>query len=375
MVLSGPRREGPPGRSQGEDAIKKTIRHIIVFAVIVLALYLLLPKLVDTQQTVQYISNASYVLLAAAVALEIAALAGYANLFRYILRVLDIRMRLREVWAITLSGLAVSHILSAGGVGGWVVTYNALMKHKVPHGIIFVAIAAQQFFNYVVLWFFFAVAIVYLILVRGSDSIIGYLVGIVLIGLILWLTLYGIYLYNRPTRLRLRVTQVAHMVNRVRRREVIKERHIDGWIDNLLIGMRRMVKHRGSFRTTLVLACAFWFFDMLCLWCTFQAFGYTIGLGHLLVAYVVAYSIGTLAPTPGGLGAVEGLLIALFVSFGVPSAVAVAVVLIYRIINFWLPIPPGFIAYAIVRPGRRPITEGEVEEAAGEASGELGRRR
>ena len=375
MVLSGPRREGPPGRSQGEDAIKKTIRHIIVFAVIVLALYLLLPKLVDTQQTVQYISNASYVLLAAAVALEIAALAGYANLFRYILRVLDIRMLLREVWAITLSGLAVSHILSAGGVGGWVVTYNALMKHKVPHGIIFVAIAAQQFFNYVVLWFFFAVAIVYLILVRGSDSIIGYLVGIALIGLILWLTLYGIYLYNRPTRLRLRVTQVAHLVNRVWRREVVKERHIDGWIDNLLIGMRRMVKHRGSFRTTLVLACAFWFFDMLCLWCTFQAFGYTIGLGHLLVAYVVAYSIGTLAPTPGGLGAVEGLLIALFVSFGVPSAIAVAVVLVYRIINFWLPIPPGFIAYAIVRPGRRPITEGEVEEAAGEASGELGRRR
>jgi uncharacterized protein (TIRG00374 family) len=341
----------------------------------VLALYLLLPKLVDTQQTVEYISNASYALLAGAVALEIAALAGYANLFRYVLRVLDIRMRLREVWAITLSGLAVSHILSAGGVGGWVVTYNALMKHKVPHGIIFVAIAAQQFFNYVVLWFFFALAMVYLILVRGGDSIIGYLVGIVLIVLILWLTLYGVYLYNRPTRLRLRAAQVAHIVNRVWRREVVKERHIDGWIDNLLIGMRRMTSHRGSFRTTLVLACAFWFFDMLCLWCTFQAFGYTIGVGHLLVAYVVAYSIGTLAPTPGGLGAVEGILIALFVSFGVPSAVAVAVVLVYRIINFWLPIPPGFLAYAIVRPGRRPIAEGEVEEAAGEAAGELGGRR
>ena len=119
----------------GGNAIKKTLRHIIVFAVIVLALYLLLPRLVDTQQTVKYVSNASYVLLAAAIALEIAALAGYANLFRYILRVLDIRMRLREVWAITLSGLAVSHILSAGGVGGWVVTYNALMKHKVPQNM------------------------------------------------------------------------------------------------------------------------------------------------------------------------------------------------------------------------------------------------
>jgi uncharacterized protein (TIRG00374 family) len=249
----------------GGNAIKKTLRHIIVFAVIVLALYLLLPKLVDTRQTVRYISHASYVL-----------------------RVLDIDLRLREVWAITISSLAVSHILSAGGVGGWVVTYNALMKHKVPHGIIFVAVAAQQFFNYVVLWFFFAIAMVYLILVRGSDSIFGYLAGIVLIVLILWLTIYGVFLYNHPTRLRLRAAQVAHLVNRLTRREAVKERHIDGWIDNLLIGMRRMTSHRGSFRNTLLCACAFWFFDMLCLWCTFTAFGYTIGLGHLLVGYVVA---------------------------------------------------------------------------------------
>ena len=369
MVLSLPWREGPP--TLGGNAIKKTLRHIIVFAVIVLALYLLLPRLVNTQETVQYISHASYVLLGVAIALEVAALAGYANLFRYVLRVLDIRMRLREVWVITLSGLAVSHILSAGGVGGWVVTYNALMKHKVPHGIIFVAIAAQQFFNYVVL----------LGLLRRRhglpdrgprrrldlrlpdrhrahrpDPVADHVRGV------------PVQPPHAPAR---QGRQTAHLVNRVMRREVVKERHIDGWIDNLLIGMRRMTSHRGSFRTTLVLACAFWFFDMLCLWCTFAAFGYTIGLGHLLVGYVVAYSIGTLAPTPGGLGAVEGIMIALYVSFGVPSAVAVAVVLVYRIINFWLPIPPGFLAYAIVRPGRRPIAEGEVEAAAGEAPGEL----
>ena len=211
---------------------------------------------------------------------------------------------------------------------------------------------------------------VYLIVARGGDSIFGYLVGIVLIVLHPVADALRRVPLQPPARgCAARAAQIARLVNRVMRREVVKERHIDGWIDNLLIGMRRMTGHRGSFRTTLVLACAFWFFDMLCLWCTFAAFGYTIGLGHLLVGYVVAYSIGTLAPTPGGLGAVEGILIALFVSFGVPSAIAVAVVLVYRIINFWLPIPPGFIAYAIVRPGRRPIAEGEVEAAADEASG------
>jgi uncharacterized protein (TIRG00374 family) len=353
-------------RGRGRPPIKKTIRHIIVFAVIVLVLYLLLPKLVDTEQTVALLTRASWVLLAAAIAVEVMALLGYANLTRYILKVLDIHLRLREVLAITLSGLAVSHILSAGGVGGWVVTYNALRKHRVPHGLIFVAIAAQQFFNYIVLWFVFALALLWLVIARG-ESIAGYVVGIVLIGFILWLTSYGVYLYNHRARMRRRAQQVAHIVNRIWRRKVIQEDHIDGWLDNLFAGMRRMTSHRGAFRTTTALACAFWAFDLLCLYVTFWAFDYHIGFGYLAVGYVVAYAIGTLAPTPGGLGAVEGIMIALYVSFGVPSATAVAVVLVYRLINFWLPIPPGFIAYFVVRPGRRPIAEGEIEEAAAEA--------
>ena len=276
-----------------------------------------------------------------------------------------IRDSLREVLVITLSSLALSHVLSAGGVGGWVVTYNALRRRRAPHGLIFLAIAAQQFFNYVVLWFVFALAMLYLIVARG-QSIAGYLVGIVLIGLILWLTIYGVYLYNHRSRMRRRVTQLAHLANRVMRREVVHKRHIDGWLDNLFAGMRRMTSHRGAYRITAVLACGFWIFDMLCLYATFLAFDYHIGFGYLAVGYVVAYGIGTLAPTPGGLGAIEGILIALYVSFGVPSATAVAVVLVYRLINFWLPIPPGFVAYLVVKPGRQPIAEGEVEEAAAE---------
>ena len=86
----------------------------------------------------------------------------------------------------------------------------------------------------------------------------------------------------------------------------------------------------------------------------------------MIVSYIVAYAVGTLAPTPGGLGAIEGLLIALFVSFGVPSATAVTVVLVYRLINFWLPILPGLVAYAAVRPGRTPATRTEIEHASEE---------
>jgi uncharacterized protein (TIRG00374 family) len=356
--------------SPGSTPIKKSLRHIIVFVVIVAALYLLLPRLVDTEKTLELLSDANYWLLGVAVVLEVLATLAYARLFRFILSVLDISLGRVEVLAVTLSSQAVSHVLSAGGVGGWVVTYNALRKHRVPHGLIFVAIAAQQFFNYVVLWFAFALALIYLVVARG-ESIAGYLVGIILIGLLLWLTAYGVYLYNHRTRMRRRVVQLAQLINRVMRRQVVQESHIDGWLDNLFIGMRRMTSHRGAFRTTALLACGFWFLDMLCLYATFLAFGYRIGIGYLVVGYVVAYAIGTLVPTPGGLGAVEGLLIALFAGFGVPAVTAVAVVLVYRLINFWLPIPPGFVAYLFVRPGRRSTAPGGIETAAAEADAEL----
>lgn len=312
------------------------------------ALYLLLPRLVDTEETLDLVSAADYALLALAVVLEVCALLSYANLTRYILRVLDIRMRLYEVLSVTVGSLAVSHLLSAGGVGGWVVTYNALRRRGAPHGLVFVAIAAQQFFNYIVLWILFAVSLAYLIVARG-QSIGHYLVAILLIALLLWLTGYGVYLYNHRTKMRRRVAQVARLVNRITRRETVQEGHVDDWLDHLFAGMRRMTSHRGAFRRTFLYACGFWSFDMLCLYLTFFAFDYRVGVVYLVLGYIVAYAVGTLAPTPGGLGAVEGLMIALYAGFGVPSATAVAVVLVYRLINFWLPIPPGLISYAVIR--------------------------
>jgi len=316
----------------------------------VLVLYLLLPKLVGTEKALKLIAHANLALLIVAALLEATALTGYANLFRHILRVLDIRLSLGTMVKIVLAGLAMSHIFSAGGAAGWVVSYNALRRKGVPHGLVFVAVAAQNFFNYIVLWAFFLLAMVYLI-ISGRLSPFAYTAATVLILFFLWLTGYGLYLYHHRAKMRRRVTQIAHLINRISRRERITPEHIDGWLDSLFAGMRRMTTHRGATRTSLLYSMAYWVFDLSCLYLVFFAFGVgtRITLPHLVISYVVGYAVGTLAPTPGGLGAIEGLLIAMFVGFGVPSAETVAVVLTYRLINFWLPIPPGLISYVTLR--------------------------
>jgi len=308
----------------------------------------LLPRLVGPERALGLIRQARWPLLVVAAVLECVSLVGYADLFRHILGVLDVRETFGRIMNIVLAGLSFSHLFGAGGAAGMVVSYNALRKHDVPHGLIFVAIAAQNFFTYIVLWVMFLVALVSVVSSGRLDPW-SYGLALILIGVLLWLTGYGLYLYRHRAKMRRRVSQAAALINRLYRRQRIRPESIDEWLDSLFTGMRRMGTHRGAKRTAVAYSCMFWVFDLACLYLVFLALGYHVALGALVVSYAVANAVGSLAPTPGGLGAIEGLMITLLVSFDVPSPQAIAVVLVYRLINFWLPIPVGFGSYLAIR--------------------------
>lgn len=55
--------------------------------------------------------------------------------------------------------------------------------------------------------------------------------------------------------------------------------------------------------------------------------------------------LGNLLPLPGGIGGVDGGMIAALAALGQSGGIAVAAVLTYRVFAFWLPTVPGFIAY------------------------------
>ena len=71
-------------------------------------------------------------------------------------------------------------------------------------------------------------------------------------------------------------------------------------------------------------------------------------LAVLIVGYFLG-TLGSLLPLPGGVGGVEGGMIAAFVAFGTPAGTAVIAVLAYRAISFWLPTLPGIVGYVALR--------------------------
>ncbi len=57
--------------------------------------------------------------------------------------------------------------------------------------------------------------------------------------------------------------------------------------------------------------------------------------------------LSTIPFTPGGLGAVEGASVAILTAFGVATALAGAVAILDRAINYWSNIPVGALVYLL----------------------------
>lgn len=82
------------------------------------------------------------------------------------------------------------------------------------------------------------------------------------------------------------------------------------------------------------------------LWAAIEAFGGDTSFITVTVVTMVGGTLASAAPTPGGIGAVEAALIGGLAAFGMPAAVAVPSVLLYRVLTIWLPV---FVGWQVMR--------------------------
>lgn len=84
----------------------------------------------------------------------------------------------------------------------------------------------------------------------------------------------------------------------------------------------------------------------LALWASIEAFGGGTTFVAVTVVTMVGGTLASAAPTPGGVGAVEAALIGGLAAFGVPAAIGVPSVLLYRMLTCWLPV---FVGWPVMR--------------------------
>ena len=97
--------------------------------------------------------------------------------------------------------------------------------------------------------------------------------------------------------------------------------------------------------SSMALTCAY----VLCLLACAAAVKLHIDFVQALIVLTAGVVSGTVTPTPGGLLGAEAGLVAGFVALGSSSADALAAVLLYRLLTYWLALLSGFLAFARAR--------------------------
>jgi uncharacterized protein (TIRG00374 family) len=98
----------------------------------------------------------------------------------------------------------------------------------------------------------------------------------------------------------------------------------------------------------LVGLVGFLVFDQLAFWASFRAVGASPELALIWMAYLIG-QLGNWLPVPGGIGGTELGLVGALVLYGFPALTATAAVLLYRVIELWIPAVLGIGAFVQLR--------------------------
>jgi uncharacterized protein (TIRG00374 family) len=330
---------------------RKLLGGVAVVVLLLFGIYVVFPKLVGLDDAVRKLDNAVWYWIVIAIAFNVVAFGAYVALFRGILGgtrddIVHRRLHLKASYQITMAGLAATRIFSAAGAGGLVLTYWALRKAGMPRR----RAACRMVAFMVLLYGVYTIAlIVFGILLRtqvlpGDDpfggTVVPAIVSAIVVGVFLLIALI-------PQDVERRMQRFAGGYRRTRYLTRLAAAPA-----TLSSGVRTAIAYvRHPQRGALAVggAVGFWGANIAVLWASFEAFGGDVPFAVLVQGFFVGMA-ANLIPSPlGGVGSVDAGMIGAFVLFGIDESTVFPAVLTYRVIAFWLPIPPGIVAFFQLR--------------------------
>jgi uncharacterized membrane protein YbhN (UPF0104 family) len=284
----------------------------------------------------------------AGVVFELLSFVGYIALFWHVAGRSAPRIGLRESYEVSLAGAAVTRLLPTAGAGGAALTFWSLRRAGHESGA-----AARTFLTFlVVLYAVFLGAILVAGALLASGSVSGdvplKLSAVPAAGAGIAMAL-GLSFAIRHGRGRTgagegRMSGVSHAVG--------------GAVNEARVLFR-------SPDARLLGAPAWWAFDLMVLWATFNAFGHPPEPTVLVLGYFLGQVANTI-PLPG---AASGGMVGSFLALGLPAEVVLPAVLAYRAIAIWTPVPAGAAALTGLRSTvKRWAVEDAGEQPAEKAS-------
>jgi uncharacterized protein (TIRG00374 family) len=325
---------------------RRLVQTVVVVFVLLGAIYFLFPKVVGLGNALDKLDEADPLWIGIAIGFNVVAYATYIALFKAVVGGDALRLTWKETYEINMAGVAGTLLFSAGGAGGIAVTYWALRKAGMPRRDV-----ARRMVAFVTLHYaFYPIAlIVFGVLLRtgvlnGKSSIELTIIPAGIAGLLIIL---GVLVALIPPDSDRRLARFAHSErsrNWLRTAGKIPATLGEGF--RFALGLFAHPRRGGL---AVLGAAGFWAASIGVLWASFHAFGVHVPLAVVVQGFFLGMVANLFPLAPAGVGAVDAGMIGAFVLFGIPEETVFPAVLVFRLVAFWMPIPPGIFAFFQLR--------------------------
>jgi uncharacterized protein (TIRG00374 family) len=320
--------------------ISRTLQIVLVGAVVY---FFVLPLIPGLREAVADLRNIDPYLLIVGLGLQALSLFAYSMLTKSALGEYGHRVSAARLFRIQLSTKALGNIVPGGSAASSALGYRLIRMCGVPGPDAAFALATAGIGSAVmlnlILWFGLLISIP----ARGVNAVYGAaaLVGVLLMAFAAFIIFGLVEGQGRSER----------VVRGIARRLRFDEQHAAEVLSHLGSRIEGLISDRKLLVRVVAWASLNWALDAMSLWVFLRAFGGTVGLDGLVVAFGIANVFSVIPITPGGLGVVEGIYIPMLVGFGLTRNTATVGVLSYRVAQYWLPIVVGWLSYLSLRVG------------------------
>jgi uncharacterized protein (TIRG00374 family) len=325
---------------------RRVVQTLVLVVILLVAIYLVFPKLVGLGNALDKLDEADPVWIGIAIGFSILAYATYIALFKAVVGGDALRLDWPETYEINLAGLAATRIFSAGGAGGIALTYWALRKAGMARRDVarrMVAFLALQYAFYPLALILFGV-----LLRTGVMSGEGSLeLTIIPAGIAGGLLLVGVLVALIPTDIERRLK--PHVHGEKARHFLHTAAKVPATLGEGLRFAGGLFAHPSTGGLAVLGAAGYWAASIGVLWASFHAFGVHVPLAVVVQGFFLGMVANLFPLAPAGVGAVDAGMIGAFVLFGIPEETVFPAILVFRMVLFWMPIPPGVVAFFQLR--------------------------
>jgi len=333
----------------------KLIVNIITIAALFGFAYAIRDDLVDTIKNLERV-NAWLLLLL--LPLQLLNYHAQTKFYQGTFRIVGNKLPYKFLFKASLELNFVNHVFPSGGAAG--ISYFALrLKNTEITGakatLIQIMKLGLTFLSFEVLLILGMISLA----AFGRASNLTILVGTAISTLLLVGTGLFVYIVESKSRINSFFTAVTRLLNRLihvvrpKNPETInisKARDVfDDFHDNYKQLRQSLPQLKAPFWMALLMNLT----EILSIYVVFLAFGHTVNIGAVILAYGVANFAGLVSVLPGGVGVYEFLMTAVLATAGVPASVSIPVIIMYRVLNTIIQVPPGYYLYQknLVRSG------------------------